>query len=158
MIKKILKVFVLVIIATLAVIQFFPIDKTNPPIVEDESLEAVFTVPDNVRAILERSCSDCHSHKTVYPWYAYVQPAGWFLKSHIDDGRKELNFSILGTYSPKKKARKFEEICEKLESKEMPLPSYLWIHRDSILREGEAKALCDWASRERERIELPEIP
>lgn len=152
MIKKILKVVVLVVIAAFVVIQFFPIDKSNPTVVEAESLEAAVTVPDNVRTILERSCKDCHSHKTVYPWYSNVAPVSWFLKNHIDVARRKLNFSQFNTYAPKKKAKKLEEICEQLDSGEMPLPSYLWIHRDSILREGEAKILCDWATTEKEKI------
>lgn len=152
MIKKILKVVVLVVIAAFVIIQFFPIDKTNPTVVEAESLEAAVTVPDNVRTILQRSCTDCHSHKTVYFWYSNVAPVSWFLKNHIDVARNKLNFSKFNTYAPKKKAKKLEEICEEIDSGEMPLPSYLWIHRDSTLREGEAKTLCDWATQEKEKI------
>jgi hypothetical protein len=142
--KTALKIVVVLVVIGLIAIQFFRIDKINPPIVESETLEAAIAVPADISQILGRACNDCHSHKSVYPWYSNIQPPGWFLKNHIDDGRRQLNFSIFNTYSPQRKAKKLEEICEQVETKEMPLPSYLWIHRESILTESDAKALCDW--------------
>lgn len=68
----------------------------------------------------------------------------WMLKNHIDDGRKDLNFSIFNTYTDKRKANKLEKICEEVESREMPLPSYLWIHRDAVMSDSDIKTLCDW--------------
>ena len=143
--KKVLKFVLIAGVITFSTLQFFQIAKTNPPIVESETLEAAVAVPADISQILARSYTDCHSHKSVYPWYSYIQPSGWFLKDHIDAGRNDLNFSTFNTYSAQKKAKKFEEICEEVESKQMPLPSYLWIHRDAVLSESEAKALCDWA-------------
>jgi len=153
MIRKILKVVVIVLVAAFVVIQFFRIDKAVPPINRDETLEAAVNVPPDVSLILGRSCADCHSNTTVYPWYVNIQPVAWFMKDHIDDGRRHLNFSVFNTYAPKKKAKKLEEICEQVESAEMPLPSYLWIHRDAVLKDTEAKALCDWAKQEKTKFE-----
>ena len=155
MIKKLIKIFLVVLVVALVVIQFFSIDKTNPPIVETETLEAAVAVPADISLILGRSCNDCHSHKTIYPWYSNIQPSGWFLRDHVDQGRGELNFSVFNTYQPKKKARKLEEICSMMESRAMPLPSYLWLHRDAILSDSDARALCDWANAERAKIIIP---
>ena len=152
--KRVLKIFVLLIVAAFIVIQFFRIDKTNPPIVEADTIDAAMAVPPDIKLILGRSCNDCHSNNTVYPWYSNIQPAAWFLKDHIDKGRHELNFSEFNTYSAKKKKRKLEEICEMVESAAMPLPSYLWIHRDSGLSDSERKAICDWSKAEAEKIQL----
>lgn len=147
-----MKIVVILVVSALIVIQFFRIDKTVPAIVEAETLEATVTVPDNVREIIGRSCTDCHTYKTVYPWYSNVQPFAWFLKNHIDDGRRKLNFSVFNTYTPERKSKKLEAICENVESKEMPLPSYLWIHWNSVLSETDAKTLCDWANVEKAKI------
>ena len=152
MIKKITKILFLIIAAVLIIVQFFRIDKSAPAVVQAETLEAAVSVPPDVSLILGRSCNDCHSNTTVYPWYSNIQPAAWFLKSHIDDGRRHLNFSVFNTYTPKKKAHKLEEICEQVGAKEMPLPSYLWIHRDAALKDTEAKALSDWANQEKAKI------
>ncbi len=152
MIKKILKILAVVIVVCFVIMQFFRLDKSAPAIVQAETLESSVNVPPDVALILGRSCNDCHTNITIYPWYSNIQPVGWFLKDHIDDGRKQLNFSVFNTYAPKKKAKKLEEICEQIELKAMPLPSYLWMHWDSALKEGEAKALCDWANQERGKI------
>ena len=153
MAKKIIKVVLIVLVLGFVVIQFFRIDKTNPPVNAAETLEASVNVPPDIKLILGRSCNDCHTNLTTYPWYTNIQPSGWFLKDHVDDGRKELNFSVWSTYTPKRKAKKLEEICEQVTRGEMPLSSYLWIHWDSKLREGDAQALCDWAKAEQAKIE-----
>ena len=153
MFKKILKVVLIVLVLAFVVIQFFRIDKAAPPINRDETLEAAVSVSPDIALILGRSCADCHSHATSYPWYVNIQPVAWFMKSHIDDGRRHLNFSIFNTYTARKKAKKLEEICEQVEAAEMPLPSYLWIHGDAVLKDTEAKALCDWAKQEKVKIE-----
>ncbi|MFZ1701979.1 MAG: heme-binding domain-containing protein [Pyrinomonadaceae bacterium] len=142
--KKAFKIVIILIGAVFIILQFFQIDKTNPVIVEAETLEAAVTVPADIQQILGRSCNDCHTHKSLYPWYSYIQPSGWFLRDHIDDGRKHLNLSRFATYEPKKRMEKLEEICEEINEAKMPLPSYLWIHRDAVLSESDRKALCDW--------------
>lgn len=148
--RKTIKIIVIVIVAAFAALQFYRPDQTNSPIVEGESLIA----PDEVSAILKRSCYDCHSNETAYPWYAQISPASWFLDGHIRDGREELNFSVWNTYAPKKRARKLEEICDEIRAGQMPLPSYLWIHGDAGLKTEEANLLCDWTAAE--RAKLPE--
>ena len=153
--KKALKIILLITAIAFITIQFFQIDKTNPAIVQANTLEASVSVPPDVALVLGRSCNDCHTNNTVYPWYANVQPFGWFLKDHIDDGKRKLNLSEFNTYTAKKKVKKLEEICEQVESAEMPLPSYLWIHRDGVLSESDRKALCAWANEQKGKIDAP---
>lgn len=144
--KKALKITLIVLVAAFAVLQFFRIDKTNPAVNAAETLDAAVEVPPDIQIILGRSCNDCHSNTTIYPWYANIQPSAWYVKDHIDDGRRHLNFSTFNTYSLSKKQKKLAEICEQVQSKDMPLPAYLWVHRDAVLRPGEAEALCQWAN------------
>ena len=149
---KYVKIAVVVLFVAFIAIQFYRPDFTNPPVVESENLLAGNQVPENVKAILVRSCGDCHTNETVYPWYSKISPSSWFLANHIEDGRKHLNFSIWNTYETRRKDKKLEEICEQIESKEMPLPSYLWIHWDAKLSEEEVKTLCDWSKQERQKL------
>jgi len=151
--KKALKIIAIILLVGFVVIQFFRPDFTNPRVTEAETLESATTVPENVHAILKRSCYDCHSNTTVNPWYSKIQPSAWFLKSHIDDARRHLNFSVWNTYDTKKKRHKLEEVVEQLEAKNMPLPSYLWIHWDAKVSDEERKILIDWATAERARLE-----
>ena len=142
---KILKYVAIGLAALFLIGQLIRPSFTNPPVNPDEKIEASAQVPPDVAAILKRSCSDCHTNETTYPWYSQVTPVNWWLKDHIDEGRRELNFSVWGTYAPKRKNKKLEEICEQVESGEMPLPSYLWAHRDAALSADDVKLLCTWS-------------
>ena len=150
--KKALKIVAAVFAVLFVVAQFIRPDYSDPPIVPGQELDATTEVPGNVAAILERSCRDCHTNKTNYPWYSQISPVSWWLKDHINEGRRELNLSEWGTYADRKKSKKLEEICEQVEAREMPLPSYTWVHRDSLLSEGDIRTLCDWSKAEQAKI------
>lgn len=146
--KRALQIIVLVLFIAFVAIQFVRPDFTNPPIDSAQTLENVSQVPEDVQKILTRSCADCHSNATVYPWYSKIQPGAWFLSSHIREGRRELNFSEWGTYNDGKKKHKLSEICEQVETRKMPLPSYLWIHWNAKMSDEEIKKICDWTKSE----------
>lgn len=150
--KKTLKIIAVILFVAFIAVQFYRPDRTAPPIVEAETLEASTEVPENVARIFTRSCNDCHTNKTNYPWYSQIAPASLFLAAHVEEGRSELNLSIWNKYDTKRKRRKLDEICEQVSQKEMPLPSYLWIHWDANLSEEDIKTLCDWADKEKARL------
>ena len=145
MLKKILKIVAVVLVVALIGIQFVRPARTNPPVDPKMTIEASVNVPDKVEKILKRSCNDCHSNKTVWPWYSNVAPISWQVIDHVNEGRKELNFSVWGTYKDRRKNRKLKEVCEQVENEEMPHPQYLWIHRDAALTKDEILTVCDWA-------------
>lgn len=150
--KKVLKILLIVFTVAFVGIQFVRPDFSNPPVNGSDTIAAVLSPPDDVANLLKRSCSDCHSNETRYPWYSRIQPSAWFLQDHIDEGRRELNFSVWRTYEPRRQKKKLTEICEQIRAGEMPLPSYLWIHRDAALNPDEARLLCDWAESEAAKI------
>jgi hypothetical protein len=152
-VKKALKITVLIIAIAFVAIQFKRPEFTNPPENPADTIEASIKVPENVGMILSRSCADCHSNRTIYPWYSKIAPASWFLADHIEEGRRELNISVWNTYETRKKIRKLDSICEEVENGEMPLSSYLWIHWDARMSAGEAQTLCEWANNEKERLQ-----
>jgi len=151
--KKILKIIAVVLFVAFVAVQFYRPSQTNPPIVEAETLAATTQVPETVNQILARSCNDCHSNETVYPWYSNISPFSWLLAEHIEEGRRELNVSVWATYSAKKKRHKLDEICEQVTSGAMPYDQYLWIHRDALLSAEDKNILCDWAETEKAKIE-----
>ena len=104
-----------------------------------------YPVPDSIKAILKVACDDCHSNSTVYPWYAEIQPVAGWLANHVDEGKRKLNLSDFSNRRIAIQNHKFEEIIEMVESGEMPLASYTWIHRDAILSENQKQALIGWA-------------
>jgi hypothetical protein len=149
---KYVKIAAVVVFLAFVAIQFYRPDFTNPPVVESEDLFSAPDVPPAVAAILKRSCADCHSNETVYPWYSQISPSSWFLENHIRVGREELNFSKWNTLDARTKDHKLDELCEMVTSGEMPLPSYLWMHGDAALSAEQIKTLCDWAESEREKL------
>ncbi len=150
--KKFLKIAAIILAVAFVAIQFFRPDFTNPPVIQAETLESSTQIPENVEAILKTSCKDCHSNETKYPWYSNVQPSAWFLADHIKEARREMNLSVWNTYETKRKRRKLSEMCEQIESREMPLPSYLWIHTDAKLSDEQIKTLCGWTEQESMRL------
>ncbi|MCG9881595.1 MAG: heme-binding domain-containing protein [Bacteroidia bacterium] len=131
--------------AILIILQFVQPARNLGSATGENDIAHTVTVPDNVQQILTNSCFDCHSNATNYPWYASIQPLGFWLKHHVDEGKSELNFSEFKTYTEKRKAKKFREIAEELEEDKMPLPSYTWVHKGAILTPEQKTALLDWA-------------
>ena len=112
-------------------------------------------MPLAVQGLLQRACYDCHSNNTKYPWYAEVQPVRWWLDSHIKDGKRHLNFSEFGSYTAKRANHKMKQTAEQVESGEMPLPSYTWMHPEARLTPQEIKLLADWARATEKLITVP---
>ena len=138
--KKIL----IIIIIVISVIQFIPVDKTNPSVDSQKDYFSIVNPPENVKNILKTSCFDCHSNETTYPWYSNVAPISWLLKSHINEGREHLNFSEWGSYSVEKQKNILEDCSEVIREKEMPLSSYTIMHSDAELNEEKSKVLGQW--------------
>ncbi|ALR31192.1 cytochrome C [Chryseobacterium sp. IHB B 17019] len=147
--KKILTVLLVAFI----IIQFFPIDKTNPAPTPGMDFLKIKNTPPEVAKIINSSCYDCHSNETKYPWYSNFAPASWFLKNHINEGRKHLNFSTFAMYDPKIQAQKLQECIEMLEKKEMPLESYFIGHQEAKLTDKQRKILIDYFKREKKETE-----
>lgn len=142
--SKILRWAGLAILAALVVIQFFGIDKTNPPINQEEEFMALVETPPDVAKLLKDACYDCHSHETQYPWYTNVAPVSWWIANHIEEGRKHFNLSTWGAYDAEKKAHKAEEASEELEKGKMPLTSYPPAHPEARLSDAQRERLSSW--------------
>lgn len=145
------KIFYVLLLA-FVLIQFSQIDKTNPPINKGVDFLNIKKTPEPIAKLIKNACYDCHSNETKYPWYSTLQPVGWFLKNHIEDGRKHLNFSNFATYEPKKQAHKLEEAYEMIEKKEMPLDSYIINHAEANLSTEDRAILVEYFKKERKAI------
>ena len=149
---RILRWLVVLLAAGFVIIQFFRMPKTNPAIDPNQTIESHLQVSPQAAAIMDRSCNDCHSNKTRWPWYASVAPVSWFVIGHVDDGRRDMNFSNWGSYDKDKQSRRLRDMCELVQDGEMPLSTYTPLHPGSKLSAEDKKTLCDWANAERARI------
>lgn len=145
--KIIVALFVLFII-----IQFFRIDKTNPPVDKSMDFLTIKKAPEDISKMIKTSCYDCHSNESTYPWYSDIQPIGWFLQNHIKEGRQELNFSTFATYDAVRQAKKLKKSAHEIEEGEMPLESYLLIHRDAKLTNEQKEKLVKYFTSIKEEI------
>lgn len=139
-----MKKILIVILVAFIIIQFFPIDKKNPPVNTGMDFLNIKNTPENIAQVVKTSCYDCHSNETKYPWYSSIAPSSWFLKNHINEGRKHLNFSTFAMYEPKRQIHKMEECIEMIEKKEMPLESYYLGHQDAKLTDEQRQMLIKY--------------
>lgn len=151
---KILKISLLILLSVFIVIQFYGIDKSVPEYDESGDFLSIYNPPAEVETIFRTACYDCHSYDTVYPWYSNIQPAGWWLEDHIEEGRDEMNLSLWEDYSDEDADHLLEEMVEMVEEEEMPLPSYTWVHGDARLTDEQREELTNWVSELRSSLQL----
>jgi len=152
MIKRILKIVLIVFVVIFVGMQVIRPALSNPPVDESQTIYARTQMTPQVAAILDRSCRDCHSNKTVWPWYTQIAPVSWWLSNHVNEGRRNLNLSEWGRLAPDRQDRKLRQICDEVQDGVMPLSSYLPMHQAAKLSDQDRKVLCDWTDAERQRL------
>ena len=138
------KIGVIILIIIIA-IQFIRPAHNSSAADPAKQISAVVQVPDSIQQILKVSCYDCHSNNTRYPWYSNIQPVGWWLANHVNDGKGSVNFDQFATYDRDDQKHAMKDIYKSIEKGYMPLKSYLIIHKDALLSEGQKKQLLNWA-------------
>lgn len=137
----------------LIVIQFFPITLNESDTVPQSDFMVENQVPATIKNRLQISCYDCHSNNTDYPWYSKIQPAAWYLKDHIQEGKDELNFNEWATFSDRRKNSKLRSIISQIEEDKMPLDSYTLIHKDAILSDEDKRVIIDYMTALKDSLE-----
>ncbi len=103
-----------------------------------------FQIPNDVQKIIKTSCADCHSNETIYPWYNKIAPVSWFLAYHVNDGKEHVNFSEWTLYNDNQKEHIIKELKKVIKKKEMPLTSYILIHKNAVLSAQQSKVFTEW--------------
>jgi hypothetical protein len=120
-------------------IQLVPIRRDNPP------ARVSVTAPAPVMSILQRSCFDCHSNNTRWPWYSYVAPASWLIARDVHEGRRHLDLSGWSGYPPDTRQKKLLDLVEAVQKGDMPLWYYTPLHSAARLSPDDVNALVGWA-------------
>ena len=141
-----MKKITLGIIGLLIVIQFIHPER-NTSNDNTYAISTKYLVPDHVNTILTNACNDCHTNQSTYPWYANIQPVGFWLNHHIEEGKQHLNFSTFTKMPIAVQNHKLEEVIEPVEEGEMPMPSYTYfgLHPKANLSAEEKGQLIAWA-------------
>jgi hypothetical protein len=129
----------LILVAVFLLLQAKRPERSNPPVQSD------LTADPEVKSLLRRSCYNCHSNETVWPWYSRVAPASWLIASDVNEGRRNLNFSEWASYSDPIQSRKLADIAEETREGEMPPWYYTLAHSDAKLSPSERDRIQAWA-------------
>ena len=149
-VKWYLRVVLLSVLILLAAASVFTAPVRSPG--ESLPVLAGARIDPQVLSLLKRSCGDCHSEATHYPWYAYVAPVSWLIQSDVSRGRLHLNLSRWSAYPLVRRERSLSEIANQVKDRDMPLPKYTLIHRDARLSDAEVNAIFQWTQAERARL------
>lgn len=135
-----IKVILLFLLAVLILIQFYR------PKIDQGTITGDIQAPAEVKAILKRSCYDCHSNQTDLKWFDKLAPANWLVADHIKKGKEGLNFSTWEEMAkPDQKAKLWEAVNQVIE-KAMPLESYQLLHPEAKLSKEDVEVLRNYVS------------
>ena len=140
----------LALLVAFVVIQFIPVDRNNPTTDPSKTIYATEKLPPTVQAVFTRSCQNCHSNSTQWPWYGYVAPVSWMVANDVHSARGKMNFSDWGRYPANKREDRLEEICEQLSNGDMPDFKYTLVHRNARITPDERTAVCQWTEDSRQ--------
>src|SRR5262245_56818686 len=149
--RRVLKTALFGGVGIVLLMQAFRPVRTNPPFDAGRTIRARTHLSPQVASILDRSCMDCHSNETRWPWYSNVAPVSWFVTGHVHEARHHLNFSDWPD-KPKVQDADLVMMCHQVQKGEMPIESYTWMHRGSSLTAEDVQAICDWTESERKQL------
>jgi len=138
--RKILPVLLIIFV----LMQFYRIDKTNPPVIKSNDFLVNQNPPEAIALMLKNACYDCHSNETKYPWYTNVMPFSYWIKGHITHGREKLNFSTWKQYLDDDKSHHLKECAEVVRETRMPMTTYLIPHPEARISKEERETLAKW--------------
>jgi hypothetical protein len=134
----------LLLVILLVVMQFIQPKKNKAEGLGENDISKVYAIPEGLHETFMLKCYDCHSNNTRYPWYAHVQPVGWWLAAHVHDGKEHLNFSEFATYDKRKADHALEELAEVVEDRSMPIKAYTIFHEGTEITDEDDKAINAW--------------
>ncbi|GIV68042.1 heme-binding domain-containing protein [Caldilinea sp.] len=128
-VKTVLLSVVGLIILSGVLIQLIPYGRAhqNPPVIAEPRWDSPKT-----RELFMRSCGDCHSNETVWPWYSNIAPVSWLIQRDVDEGRAKLNVSEWG-----RAKNESDEVVKVVQNGSMPPPIYLPLHPSARLSDAE---------------------
>lgn len=99
----------------------------NPPVT------AELAAPEPVKAILRKSCYNCHSNETRLSWFDEPVPAYWLVAYDVRRARRKLNFSEIGKLPAAAQRGTLFEAVNLIRLGAMPLPQYRAAHPGSVV-------------------------
>jgi Haem-binding domain len=138
-VKRLLQRTGLALLGLGILIQFVPTNRSNPPVT------GPIDAPLDVQAVLRRSCYDCHSNETRWPWYSRIAPVSWLVARDVREGRAALNFSTWAMLDWRAQADAKRKCDEETREGEMPPWFYTPLHPGARVASADLAVLRRWA-------------
>ena len=135
--KQVTLGFLVVVVAA----QLIRPNRTNPPTDEGRTLLAQVGTASGLVVVLDRSCGDCHSNNTVWPWYTEIAPLSWLMAYAVNEGRKVMNFSEWTAYGADQQQTLLAQSCGAASQGTMP-GAYTWVRPATKLSAQDIEVIC----------------
>ena len=142
--RSLLRIFIVTIFVLLIALQWYRPHKNIQVSQNKADLIIVEHAPPNIAALLKKSCYDCHSNFTDYPWYANIAPMSWYVDDHVQRGKVQINFSEWGNRLGIFKSSIRTASIFDIQTESMPVHPYTILNPEAKLSEEEKKQLVDW--------------
>ena len=136
-----LKQAAIIFIVVLAAAQLVRPERANPATDASHTIQAEAGTASGLVAVLDRSCRDCHSNGTVWPWYTQIAPMSWLMAYGVTTGRKAVNFSEWTSYPPQLQRALLSASCQDASAGKMP-GSYTLLHPEMRLSTHDIETIC----------------
>lgn len=133
-------------IAVLAFAQLVRPERATPPVDASRTIQAYVDGASGLGPVLDRACRDCHSYRTVWPWYTSVAPVSWAMAYGVSAGRKAVNFSEWGAYTPDQQRTLLSAACYDVSTGRMP-GAWTLLHPEAKLSRQDIATICAAAPR-----------
>ena len=135
------------------------IETTPKPVADEVRVKLVMeqinaAYKKEIKPIFQRTCYDCHSQNTRYPWYSNIPGVKQLIASDIKEARKHLDltddYPFKGHGSPQED---LDAIEEAIKNNEMPPWRYRLMHADARINDEEKSKIFEWIDVSRKKIE-----
>jgi hypothetical protein len=130
-----------VVFVVFAAAQLIRPERANPATDVSRTIQAYSGTSSGLVAVLDRSCSDCHSNRTMWPWYTQIAPVSWLMAYGVAEGRKAVNFSEWAAYPPEQQRKLLVDACQDASEGKMPGP-YTLLHPETRLSAQDVETIC----------------
>ena len=137
-----LKQIAVVVVVVFAAAQLVRPSHANPPTDARRAIQAHPAATPALVSVLDRSCGDCHSNGTAWPWYTNVAPVSWAMVYGVKAGRNALNFSEWAQYSPEQQRMLLSLSCSDVSQGKMPGGAWTFIHPSARLSIQDVQTIC----------------
>lgn len=138
---KQIAIILIAFIVVVAAAQLIRPELTNPPIDPTRTIQAHMDGASGLVSVLNRSCGDCHSNDTRWPWYAQIAPASWLMAYGVTSGRRAVNFSDWATYRPEQQRALLSASCSDASTGKMP-GIYALLRPETRLSTSDIEMIC----------------